>query len=385
MGECLIMKAGSAADTDELTATAADVLKGKTALINGTDEPVEGTLEVQSILSFSAAAYSSTQVTLTWKNPAKGPYSGVLVRYKTGSAPTSVTDGTEIYLGTGSNIAAGGSSAQIVGGLAPSMTYYFSAWGFAMINGVRRFSETVLIDNSATLPRGIKTITSSGAFVVPAGVTVVDLFGVGGGRGGYAGKGRAGGDGGSGGYTATKLNLPVLSGETITVTVGAGGSSNMRGGATSFVKKGITVLSADGGQYGAGGSGGGGYGHASKTGSYPGGNGGSNGSDGGGGLGPGLKGQGRSTRAFGETSGTLYAGGGGGGGGWLSSAYNSNGGSGGSGGGGYGGQGGGGYGMAASNGTGGGGGGGNGTGASYDNEIPGGAGGSGVALIRWGY
>lgn len=148
-----------------------------------------------------------------------------------------------------------------------------------------------------------------------------DLFAVGGGGGGgfyYAGgAGTKPFGGGGGGYTSTKLGVS-LSGGSYLITVGAGGAYNKDGQTSSF----SSHLSAAGGTAakdfqnsglpysgGYGGSGGG----------KVWGNGGSDGSDA-----PipqhatataGLvgKGQGSTTREFGEYTGRLYAGGGGGG------------------------------------------------------------------------
>ena len=183
----------------------------------------------------------------------------------------------------------------------------------------------------------------------------VDIFVVGGGA-------RGGGDmgsGGSGGYTKTVKNQKISG--SYQATIGAGGGTNLNpnaaGGTTSFGN----VVSANGGRGncnywgvkydgvcdGNGGSGGGGLGCSGA-------------SDGGnGGCYTGTKGQGTTTRAFGESTGTLYAGGGGG---WTEKWYDMT--WGGAGGGANKGQ------SAAAN-TGGGGGGGS-----------SGAGGSGIILIR---
>ncbi|MDO4327138.1 MAG: hypothetical protein Q4E24_14080 [bacterium] len=48
MGECILLKSGSGGlDPDELTATAAQILQGYLAGVQGNDEPVEGTIPVQ--------------------------------------------------------------------------------------------------------------------------------------------------------------------------------------------------------------------------------------------------------------------------------------------------------------------------------------------------
>lgn len=144
-----------------------------------------------------------------------------------------------------------------------------------------------------------------------------DLFAVGGGGGGGwyydGGQGIQVYGGGGGGYTSTKLGVS-LSGGSYLITVGAGGAYNKDGETSSF----SSYLSAAGGKTAKGsgnyyyiphdgGNGGSGGGKAS-------GDGGSDGSDAptssGGWTGIAGKGQGSTTREFGESTGVLYAGGG---------------------------------------------------------------------------
>lgn len=284
------------------------------------------------------------------------------------------------------------------------------------VNGTPREVTQVYVGSNGT-PRlsyqnktkaGEKVFTSSGNFTVPKGINKIDIFCVGG--GGYGGYGFTmsnvqfnyegrGGSGGGGGYTRTDLGVPVSALSSLNITVGSGGSS-------SIVKSGSSILcQADGGKNGenpapgvgiikcvggSGGSGGGagGCGDNLANGAahkVTGGKGGSNGSDGSSvfqywynsklnyELVAGGKGQGSNTRYFGESNGTLYAGGGGGGAGVIGSQI-----------GGLGGAGGGGAGFntngeAGAANTGGGGGGAPGTG----NVTGIGAGGSGVVIIRW--
>ncbi len=219
------------------------------------------------------------------------------------------------------------------------------------------------------------------------------VFAVGGGGGGGSRNSEYSypGGGGGGGYTATgQLNL--ASDTTYNVTIGAGGSAHAHGGDTT-----IGNITAAGGKRGYtenaysnydsnGGSGGGQAGTTSSSTR----NGGAGGSDGGSGYGRNgsiissgnyYRGQGTTTRAFGDNTGTLYAGGGGGGGAYASSS--GNGGTGGSGGGGAGGRGSSssGNGTAGTANTGGGGGGAGGRASS----ATAGAGGSGIIIVRWGY
>lgn len=228
------------------------------------------------------------------------------------------------------------------------------------------------------------TITTTQNIVFSPNILSIDVFcvGGGGGGGGYGAMYASSGGGGGGGYTETQLNITPTADTAYRATIGAGGAGSKSsdgqsiggsaGGVTSF----MTVSASGGGGSGTflnngcapGGDGGSGGG-ASASKNYSAGSGGGDGSGGSGVTTS--RGQGTTTRAFGEASGALY-GGGGGGGGYASRP----GGSGGTGGGGTGGSTGSGY--SGSSGYGGGGGGG---GSAYGNS--GGYGGSGVVLIRW--
>jgi hypothetical protein len=173
---------------------------------------------------------------------------------------------------------------------------------------------------------GVVELLTSGTivFLEPK---VIDLFLVGGGgRGGFFKSGtgaQTGFGGGGGGYTATLRKVNVTG--SYEVTIGAGGiagQTNGGGGASAFGG----LITANGGYghqssssdldmiRGANGGSGGGGGVSSNS-DY--GAGGSNGNDGERGYYPqtiiGGKGQGTTTREFGEANGKLYAGGGGGG------------------------------------------------------------------------
>lgn len=147
----------------------------------------------------------------------------------------------------------------------------------------------------------------------------LDVFCVGGGcagGGGTNGQWNAGGGygkAGSGGYTTTQKSIYATANTAYSIAIGAGGQSTFAsGGSTSALG-----VAAGGGTKLGGGSGGGAYGNQEVN------NGGSNGGNGdpqdavnigidhNGSPG---KGQGTTTREFGESNGTLYAGGGGAGG-----------------------------------------------------------------------
>lgn len=85
-----------------------------------------GTMETQSAISFSAAARSHDTIRISWKNPAKGPWQGIIVRMSTSGTP-GASGGSEVYRGAGNNPnQASGDNYVDVTGLDPFTTYYFS-------------------------------------------------------------------------------------------------------------------------------------------------------------------------------------------------------------------------------------------------------------------
>ena len=152
----------------------------------------------------------------------------------------------------------------------------------------------------------------------------LDVFCVGGGCAGSSGDWNNGiynyGKAGSGGYTTTQKGVQSAANASYSIVIGAGGQSHFAsGGRTSAF--GVT---ADGGTHLGGGSGGGAYSNTYVN---------NGGSDGGNGdpqdaanigidhWGSPGRGQGRTTREFGEPTGTLYAGGGGAGGNGSAQAH----------------------------------------------------------------
>lgn len=386
-------------------AVAAHILNGETAWVNG--NRITGAMTVNSLLSFSVAVISGRRVTATWQNPIQAagrPYSGVYIKYSTSGYPG--TGGTQIYKGPGSNTSSGGTSTATFDLPNLGTRYYLSIYPYVTTSAGELLGG-VLNAQVTTGNTIINTYTSSTIVSVPTGYTLADIFCVGGGGGGGMGHRTSdayGGGGGGGGYTKTVKNIAVSAGQSLTITVGAGAAWGNSGSESLVVRSGSTLCSAGGGSDGystslgvqPGGYGGSGGGSGGGTGDNAagcgGGNGGSNGSDGysvsdtgsqvanGGG-----NGQGTTTRAFGDSSGTLYSGGGGGGGYYRGTSNRGPGGAGGAGGGGAGTnatnssslQ----PGVAGSANTGGGGGGSG--GHTGSDGQPGGAGGSGIVLIRF--
>lgn len=373
-------------------ANANHVLKDKTFYTTNPRTKVTGKLEVNNVSNLVLTLSSGRNIVVKWTNPATvlgRPYSGVYIRYQTGSYP-STTSGTQAYKGVGSN--KNPSAVSQVNLLLPNLdtTYYFVVYSYCVTSNGELLGEQL----KATVRTGaIQTINikSTQNYTIPAGYNSIDIFCVGGGGGGGAGYRftsnayEQGGGGGGGGYTTTALNIGITAGQIINCVIGNGGGQNTAingpggtGGTTSVSRGGIVLCTANGGKGGDGASGG--YG---GNGGSRGGNGGYNDLEprpvinaGGNGYadGAGTGSQGYTTRAFREAGNTLYAGGGGGGG-----VTNGNPGNGGAGGGGAGGTPNG-TGNAGAANTGGGGGGGG--GAVYGAAKAGGPGGSGVVLIR---
>lgn len=305
-------------------AAAVNIVKGKKATSkNGI--AITGTLEPNSLTSFDAAVSSDKAVVLTWKVPEAKigrPYCGIHVRYKTGSAPTSPTDGTAIYTGNGGVSTAGATVTATVTMPAFATKYYFSAWVYATTNADTLYSSSYLTASCTTASTKSYTYTSSNTLMVPNGFKYMDIFCVGGGGGGgYHSRSnnltRTGG--GGGGYTKTVKNYSVAAGQSLTITVGAGGtatttdsSADGTDGGSSSVKVGSAEICSASGGTGGGKSGKGGAG--GSGGGSGGGDGGSDGGDGGKVSGTAGTGQGSTTRTWGGTTGTVYSGGGGGGG-----------------------------------------------------------------------
>ena len=74
----------------------------------------------QGVASLDVTVASATQLDLSWVKSSG--MDKTLIRFRTDTFPTSVTDGTEVYNGTG--------TSTNHGSLTPGLTYYYSAWGW---------------------------------------------------------------------------------------------------------------------------------------------------------------------------------------------------------------------------------------------------------------
>lgn len=320
--------ANSLASQTSGTAIPSHVLNGETFWANGNKS--SGSMNVQSILSFSCAPYSASQLIFTWQNPSFGPFSGVIIIGKTGGYPANINDGTRYYKGFGNNTSGGGVSSVLLNGFGVNITYYFRAFSYCTVNGEEWTSVTTRITN-IIIQQVTQVFTSSTTWTVPSGIYKIEVFSVGGGGSGGTGttsSNNYGGGGGGGGYTIT-TTASVTPGQQLNVIIGT--STLYRDGSNTYIneipsslalggKKGNGGYTGGGfeGNGGNGGSGGGGscFYYKGSGGSYPAGNGGSDGSNGTGSAGGGFRGTGQNTttRSFGEVTGTPYSGGGGGGG-----------------------------------------------------------------------
>ncbi|EHF00053.1 glycine-rich domain-containing protein [Enterocloster citroniae] len=306
--------------TLELTGNAIEsrVLNGYSFYSTDAKKKLTGNVVVNSLLSFSCAAYSGRRVLAKWQNPkaATGkPYSGVIIRYSTSGYPGK-TGGTQIYKGAGSSSSSGGNSQAYLDLPNLNTTYYLSIYPYVTCS-TGEMTGDVLNASIKTLTEIYVTIKATQTYTIQ-GFKYADFFLVGGGGGGHLG-------GGGSGRTTTKKGVSVNTGEVLAMTVGAGGAQQGNGGASSVSRAGITIASASGGNAGGdnGGSGGSGGGGCTIGATSPG-DGGSDGSDGvtpkilGGGSGTsGGTGQKTTTRAWGDASGTVYSGAGAGGNSWY--------------------------------------------------------------------
>ena len=138
-----------------------------------------------------------------------------------------------------------------------------------------------------------QTFTANGTFTVPAGVTSLTIFGVGGGGGGGTGGATSAGGGGGGAEIKTSV-VAVATGLPLTIVIGTGGPANTIGNPSTVTGAGVAFSAAGGGAggtlNGAGGNGASGGGGASDAAAqHSGGGGGGSGAVGqnaGNGLGP---------------------------------------------------------------------------------------------------
>lgn len=374
--------------------------------------PNAGFIKAKPAISIRAEVGSDQigYIKFIYRLPKDKRRKGYVIKIKPGEYPKDETDGETVYDTADKELTQDEVTfTYYKNGFIDGTKYYISIFTYTYKNAEKVYTK----ENNAkctAIPcqiSGELIYTESDIFVVPYGVTSIDVFLVGGGAGGYEGDGKnytSYYGGGGGGYTATYSGISVSQGEEYVIIVGAGGNPNCNGGTSMFGEfsvSGGTSLSSGG----CGGSGGGApdgryetiyNGHVSGQ---KGGSDGSNGYEGysyqasyDGNISYSSRlststvcrvGQGTTTRAF--NSGTLYAGGGGGATSNSSTYLSGKGGAGGTGGGGKGSD----YhgwsanftGAASGDDNSGGGGGG---GCCKYTDTRAGSGGSGIVIVRWG-
>jgi hypothetical protein len=91
------------------------------------------------VLTFTATNFTVNTADLDWVIPEGADY--VRIRSKVDSAPTSPSDGTHVYYGTGTDTTAAG--------LSPNSHYYFAIWGYYTTSTL--YSENSASDDDWTL------------------------------------------------------------------------------------------------------------------------------------------------------------------------------------------------------------------------------------------
>ena len=271
---------------------------------------------------------NKSHATLSWTNPVSTNLQTIKVIQKIGSDPENPNDGTQVYEGTGTTVT--------VDNLQDSIQYHFGIFAIGK-NGkykdpvVKNYTPEIWpkyeYTGNAELIKDSQEdwrlkFTSSGKLKWLSKSMEVDVFAVGGGGGGG---GRefvtpSLGGGGGGGYTQTQKKFTLSYNQEVDIVIGAGGTPGTKGGTTVFA----STVTANGGNPGgegenspsSGGDGGSGGSGGWQTNFNPGnpGSDGSSATDGtttdGKGTARGGRGQGTTTREFGEEDGPLHAGGG---------------------------------------------------------------------------
>ena len=92
--------------------------------------------------SFTATAYNATQINLSWTKGDGANYTRI--QRSTGSYPISISDGTNVYNGTGASCSDTGLSA--------ATTYYYSAWSCTNWDDLQQWSDNYASISESTKP-----------------------------------------------------------------------------------------------------------------------------------------------------------------------------------------------------------------------------------------
>lgn len=257
----------SAATAAVCTGNAATATTLQTARIIGISGDATGTAT-----SFNGSTNITIPVTLAASGVTAGTYSSVTVdtkgRVTSGTNPATISANTTGNAATATmaataNACAGNAATATKLAIAKTITLTGAVTGSGSFDGSANLSITT---SSGTIPsHGKQLFTASGTFIVPIGINTVWVTMCGGGGG--AGGGRysslyetyfGGGNGGGAGCAIAQAVM-VTAGETVNVTIGAGGvggyNSSSSGAITAGVNGGITsfgnYLSCSGGGGGA--------------------------------------------------------------------------------------------------------------------------------------
>jgi hypothetical protein len=324
---------------DAAAAEAAAAIAAGAANYQG-DYSAGTTYQIGESVSYTGRRYVAKTVN-TGVTPADGA-NWFLINDGDVLGPVSATDnGLAAFDGTtGKMIKAAGTVSVAQGGTgATSLTAnaVLVGNGTSAVSGIAAgASGNLLTSNgtswaSASPPASgfsnLVVFSASGTFTIPAGITKIKATIVGGGGSGGGANGVVAGGGGAGGGAAIKILSGLTSGNTLSVTIGAGGtgtSSAGNSGGTTSLASGTQTISTVSATGGAGGSG---HTFSNTEGSLGGvgsggdlnirggaGQGGGSGSSGGWGVGCGggsILGGGAPGRLFTAASGGAYGGGGG--------------------------------------------------------------------------
>lgn len=219
------------------------------------------------LINYVLASYTQTAAptSVSWTWPATGDSGLNFVGTLSGTYPSGAT-GYSIYWTDGTNQAVSNINSPsasitpyaVVNSAGVSRNFIVAAKD---ANGVYGTATAVTSTGNSNAQNIAATFTASGTWTAPAGVSSVRYLVVGGGGGGGPASYNGGGGGAGGVRTAT--SLAVTGSTSYSVIVGAGGSNNYNGVASSF--NGISASGGGrGGHYqgarngGSGGSGGGG-------------------------------------------------------------------------------------------------------------------------------
>ncbi len=106
------------------------------------------------VTAFTATADpAGNKVNLTWTNPTDADYATTIIRRKTGSYPTSPTDGTSVYSGTGTSVSDTG--------LTDGTLYYYAAWAQDANNNTSSAAQKTCTPADTTAPGPVTGLTAT--------------------------------------------------------------------------------------------------------------------------------------------------------------------------------------------------------------------------------